>query len=422
MIDGVTITVFQRVQRLSQLGHSVLLLCPDYRSLAGVYPDWQTYVGQVFPGIHVMPLSSEPFMGLEFEQNVKKSAYPEVLQALETFRPDLIHVDEPERLQLGFGRIPAVDFARRHQIPCVSFLHTNFIDYLEDYFTLPRWMIALMQRVSQRIVCRIYNAYDATFVSSSITNEKFRRMGIQNLIQAELLGIHLHQFQSCFRTANFFEQQYGLPLLETKLATKEPDPKIKLVFLSRLTPDKGWGFLVDAFTQMAQTPQYQPLLGKVALVIAGDGSMRSEIAAQLAALSPLLSSVHFLGRVAPDAVPALLTNSDIHITASEKETKGLTILEAFAAGIPVIAPNAGGVVEMIQPGKNGLLFQPRHWQDFADSLEHLVNAPDLRQSMGAMARQTAAVYDWQAAIDRLVHLWQGQIDRKAARGRVIHSG
>jgi glycosyltransferase involved in cell wall biosynthesis len=399
VIDGVTITVFNRVEKLSQMGHQVLILCPDYAEIAEVYPNWQSYVGNFLPNATVVPLPSTPFIGLKFDRNVKRSSYAIVLKELEKFQPDLIHVDEPERLQLGFDRIPAIDFARQNQLPCVGFLHTNFIQYLEDYFSLPSLIISLMQTISKRIVARIYNAYDATLVSSVATCQQAQNMGIRNLIQAELLGVNLSDFQPELKQADFFEKHYGISGL---------DQKIKLTFLTRLTPDKGWKFAIHALTQMAYSAQYRPLLDRVALIIAGDGSMRAEIAQKLATLS----SVHFLGRVAPANVPALLLNSDIHITASEKETKGLTILEAFAAGIPVVAPRAGGVVDSIQPGQNGFLFEPQNWQDFATTLERLVNDAELRHRMGITARQTAAAYDWDAAVDRLVHIWQTQIERK----------
>lgn len=402
VVDGVTITVFNRVQRLGQLGHEVLLLCPDYSSTAAIYPDWQQYVGEILPNVTVTPLPSAPFMGLEFDRNVRKSAYPKVLKALAAFQPDIIHVDEPERLQLGFDKIPAVDFAKHSNTACVGFLHTNFIDYLADYFALPAFIIAAMQSISKRIVARIYNAYDVTLISSPITYQKAVQMGIKNAVQAELLGVNLAQFGSNLKAADFFTDHYGIADLD------QPD-KVKLLFLGRLTPDKGWKFAIEAFTQIARSAKYQALLPQVAVIIAGDGSMRTEIEQALKFL-PL--TVYYLGRVAPDTVPALLLNSDIHITTSEKETKGLTLLEAFAAGIPVLAPEAGGVIDTVQSGRTGFLYQPRNWHDFAAKLQRLVEHPELRQSMGEAARAYAANYDWDAAINRLLQLWQQQIDRR----------
>lgn len=398
VIDGVTITVMQRVQRLSHWGHQVLILCPDYSPISTLYPNWAAYVGEFLPQVTVQPLASAPFMGLEFDRNVKKSAYPDLIQALSQFQPDLIHVDEPERLQLGFDKIPAAAFAKQHNIPCVSFLHTNFIDYLEDYFTLPRPVIRLMQALSRRIVSHIYNAYDATLISSPTTYQKALDMGIRNAIQADLLGVELAKFDPKLRQPDFFAQEYQL---------SELGPKTKLLFLGRLTPDKGWAFTLKAFTQMARDPRYRELLASLALIIAGDGSLRDELTQKFAALaSDTQMQVHFLGRVSPDAVPALLINSDLHVTASEKETRGLTLLEAAAAGIPVLAPAAGGVVDTVQSGQTGLLFQPQDWQDFATQLQQLATQPDLRQHLGQTARATVASQDWDQAIQRLLELWQ----------------
>ncbi len=402
VIDGVTITVFNRVKRLSQMGHQVLLICPDYQPVASLYPDWQTYRGEVFPGVTVLPLESVPFMGLEFDRNVKKSSYPLLLRALAEFRPDLVHVDEPERLQLGFNKIPAVDFAKLYGVPCVSFLHTNFIEYLEDYFALPAPIIRVMQAISKRIVSRIYNAYDLTLISSQATYTTAVKMRIKNALKAELLGVNLADFDPALRHPQFFEQTYHLSDL---------DSKVKLLFLGRLTPDKGWKFTLRALTQMANNPQYQDLLSSVALIIAGDGSMRDEIAE---ALSALPCQAHFLGRVDPAAVPALMLNSDIHITASEKETRGLTLLEAFAAGVPVLAPQAGGIVDSLESGQAGLLFQPRDSTDFAAKLQRLADDPALRQRMGVQGRAAVADLDWDAAVGRLIAIWQQQIQQAKA--------
>jgi glycosyltransferase involved in cell wall biosynthesis len=412
VIDGVTITVMQRVQRLSHWGHEILILCPDYSAIASLYPNWAAYVGECLPHVTVKALASAPFMGLEFDRNVKKTAYPVLLQALSEFQPDLIHVDEPERLQLGFDKIPAAAFAKRHGIPCVSFLHTNFIDYLEDYFTLPRPLLRLMQAISRRIVAHIYNAYDATLISSPTTYQKALRMGICNGIQADLLGVELAKFDPSLRQPDFFSQEYQLSGLESKT---------KLLFLGRLTPDKGWAFTVKAFSQMARDPRYRELLASIVLIIAGDGSLRDELTRQFAALAATAQlQVHFLGRVSPDAVPALLINSDLHITTSEKETRGLTLLEAFAAGIPVLAPAAGGVVDTLQSGQTGLLFQPQNWQDFAANLQQLVTQPDLRQQMGQAARATVADQDWDTAIQRLVKIWQDVQQTQERQGQQRH--
>ncbi|MGB3790404.1 MAG: glycosyltransferase, partial [Phormidesmis sp.] len=133
VVDGVTVSLFQRVRALSKLGHQVLILCPDYQAVASVYPDWRDYQGEILPGVRVVNLPSEPFMGVEFERNLSGKANRLLNQELAAFEPDIVHVDEPDRIFLGLLKAPGVAYAKQHNIPCVGFYHTNFIDYIEDF-------------------------------------------------------------------------------------------------------------------------------------------------------------------------------------------------------------------------------------------------------------------------------------------------
>jgi hypothetical protein len=123
VVDGVTVAQLHRLQRLSQWGHEVLLLCPDYQPIANIYPNWRDFTGEMFPQVQVVNLPSTPYLGIEFERNVSPKAYAQALQALEAFQPDIIHVDEAERLAHGFLKFAGVAYARRARIPCVSFFH-----------------------------------------------------------------------------------------------------------------------------------------------------------------------------------------------------------------------------------------------------------------------------------------------------------
>ncbi|MGB5898505.1 MAG: glycosyltransferase [Geitlerinemataceae cyanobacterium] len=398
VVDGVTVSGMSRLQRLSRWGHQVLLFCPDYSALESVYPNWKEYSGEILPNVRVVNLPSTPFMDLDFERNVAMNAYPILLKELEGFQPDVIHVDEPERLFFGFFRIPGVKFAKQNGIPCVGFFRTNFLEYAEDYFPLPAWGIAIVRSIFQKIFSWIYNAYDITLVSSKVTHPKLVEMGITNTQYANLLGFDSEKFNPNLREEKFFENRYGLP---------EVDRQVKLIFLGRLTPDKGWEFTFDALPILSQSID----LENVAFLIAGDGPSRDEIAEHFGNFT---SHLHILGRVPPEDIPALLANSDIHVTTSEKEARGLTILEAFGAGIPVIAPRSGGVMENIQDGWNGFLYTPQDREDFTRKLKQLVENPDLRQEMGLRGQQCMEEYSWDTTVKNLVEIWERQIDRSSS--------
>ena len=392
LIDGVTVSGFQRLRKLSQWGHEVILFCPDYSSLEADYPNWRDYTGNILPGVRVINLASSSFVGLEYEPNFTRASYQVVWQELAEFQPDIIHVDEPERIYLGFWRIAGLDYARQAGIPCVGFFRTNFLDYLEDYFPLPKPIFAVIRFLLQKFIVWVYNSYDLSLVTSKVTYPKVVKLGIKNARYGNLIGFDRDRFDPSLRQADFFQANYGLDKV---------DSLIKIVFLGRLYPDKGWNFTLEAFKLLAQID-----LSRVAIVVAGDGPMRQQIVSELGQLTP---NLHLLGRVAPENVPALLVNCDLHVTTSEKETRGLTILEAFAAGIPVLAPNSGGVVENIQDGRNGLLYTPGDRLDFVGKLKTLIENDSLRREMGDRALNSIEEYSWDKAIQNLVNIWQEAI-------------
>ncbi len=397
VVDGVTVTLWHRLQILSQYGHDVVVFCPDYSPISQIYPDWQTYVGTVMPGVCIVPLASAPFMGLAFERNVTRASYQQVLEALQDFQPDIIHVDEPERLFLGFVRVPGVNFSRKANIPCVGFYHTNFVDYIDDYVALPKWAIALLKWGSRQIIHRVFNAYDATLVASQSADQVVSAMGVRHTICDQFLGVDVNAYQPSLRSSQFFQTHYGL---------SDVDSKLKLLFLGRLTPDKGWNFTLRALSHWQQTAD----LDAVVLLIAGDGSMRDQITHRLHQLN---IPAYVLGRISPDTVPALLMNSDIHITTSEKETRGLTVFEALAAAIPVLAPRLGGVAETLSGKQVGVLYDPGNEADFAQKLQHLIDHPHLRHDMSQQAQSLVAHLTWDQAVGRLLACWRHQIEVKS---------
>ena len=392
VIDGVTIAVFNRVKYLSELGHQVLLFCPDYKAIAHTYPNWQEYTEEIFDNVKVINLYSTKSIALEFERDVTIKSYITVVKELKKFKPDIIHVDEAERLGFCFLKLPGVKFAKQNNIPCIAWFHTNYIDYVDDYFQFPLGANAVIKKILKIVFSKIYNSYDLTLASSSITMEKLKLMGIKNLYQSELLGCDLSSFNIQQKDNNFFSNQYKIPNINNK---------IKLTFLGRLTPDKGWDFTLKSLSKLPSD-----ILSKNAIIIAGDGELKESIEQTL---KSLIKDTYLLGRVAPENIPALLTNSDIFITNSEKETRGLTVIEAAAAGIPAIAPNAGGVIDTIDNGETGFLYQPQNQADFLEKLELLINNKSLRDSMGKNAKVAAQKWSWQHTTNNLIKIWSQAI-------------
>jgi glycosyltransferase involved in cell wall biosynthesis len=108
---------------------------------------------------------------------------------------------------------------------------------------------------------------------------------------------------------------------------------------------------------------------------------------QLAAASGLAGRVHFLGQ--REDIPDLLAALDIFVLPSQREGVSLALLEAMAAGLPVIVSRVGGLPEVVTDGETGLLIPPQDPEALAAALARLLAEPDFARNLGEKARRHA---------------------------------
>jgi len=141
--------------------------------------------------------------------------------------------------------------------------------------------------------------------------------------------------------------------------------------VAALTAHKGHRYLLDAWrTVEAQQADAH-------LLLIGEGELEDELRAQAAAVG--LQRLHFLGR--RDDVPALLRVSDAFVLASIEEGLGTSLMDALCCGLPVVATRAGGIVELIEDGRSGLLVPPADAQSLAAALLRLLDDAELRDAL-----------------------------------------
>jgi len=177
----------------------------------------------------------------------------------------------------------------------------------------------------------------------------------------------------------------GLPSTLRQEVGAAPDD-VLIGISSRLAPDKGQEtFLQAAALVIAQEPRAR-------FVIIGDDAIFSDNADFVPMLRKraqepgLAGRVHFLGF--RNDMPNLYPGLDILVNAAWREAFGLVVVEAMACAKPVIGTQAGGIPEIITHGQDGFLFPVRDAQKLAKLLLDLVRSPELRQRIGAAARQT----------------------------------
>jgi glycosyltransferase involved in cell wall biosynthesis len=149
----------------------------------------------------------------------------------------------------------------------------------------------------------------------------------------------------------------------------------RLVTVGRLQAPKDALTLVRA---LAELPR-----GAYEAVIVGDGPDRPALESEVRRLG-LESTVGLAGE--RNDVAQLLAASDVFVLSSRSEGLPLSILEAMAAGLPVVAANVGGVSELVLQGETGFLVPPGDPRSLAGALEHLLDDPGLRGRLGAAAR------------------------------------
>lgn len=134
---------------------------------------------------------------------------------------------------------------------------------------------------------------------------------------------------------------------------------------------------------------------EASLVVAGDGEQRDELHALARDLD--LRNVTFLGQVPPERMPALYDAADIYLNASRIDNMPMSVIEAFAAGLPVVTSNAGGIPYVVTDGATGLLADPDDYATLADHALTLLRDPDLVRRLTAAAREEVLRrYTWPA--------------------------
>jgi glycosyltransferase involved in cell wall biosynthesis len=278
-----------------------------------------------------------PVLALEEPLGLRPGLALRLARLFRTRAFDVVHTHDDRPLLYG---APAVKLARTARL-----VHTQHHGQLPDVSKRRKLLIALLGRLADAFVCVSHDS--ARFME----RHGLRRRQIVTLWN----GIDLERF--CF---------HG------------PRPGGPAVTVARLSPEKDIANLLRAAALMARSaPDFR-------LDIAGDGPCRAELH-RLAADLGLGERVRFLGELSD--VPALLAGASLFVLPSRTEGISLTILEAMAHGLPVVATNVGGNPEVVLDGNTGLLVPPCDPQALARGIARLWGNADDSQLMGRAARR-----------------------------------
>lgn len=173
----------------------------------------------------------------------------------------------------------------------------------------------------------------------------------------------------------------------------------RIVVLARLEEPKGVRYAIEAMKYvLLRAPEAR-------LVIAGDGSLHSSLEA-LAGECGVSHAVSFLGRVEPHFVPAVLRSGSCFVCPSVAEGFGIGILEAMAAGMPVVATEVGGIPDIITDGISGVLVPPRDPRALAAGILRVFYEQGLHERLIASGRVRAQSFDLDSVMPRVYSLFE----------------
>jgi glycosyltransferase involved in cell wall biosynthesis len=345
-VSGVTNAVSLLKNALERIGHQVYVF-----TFGGLdYADDEPRVIRS-PGV---PLTKEGYtMGLRYPLKERRTLY----------RMDIVHVHHP----FLSGSL-ALRYCRPLGIPIVCTNHTRYDLYAKVY--LPFVPQDVAEKMLQVYLSSFYKDCNLVIAPSAGMRNVLEGLEINVPVEVIPNGVDLKPFQQAVQ-----------PVERSNFGFSPED--ILLIYVGRVSKEKNVDFLLESFEYIA------PAIPNARLLIVGDGPEREDLTTWVRE-NGLQDRVHFAGLVPYQELPIYLTACDAFVTASVTEVHPLTVIEAMAAGLPVIGIQSPGVGDTIEHEHSGLLATDE--DDFPNQILRMVRDEPGRRQMAAYARRAAENY------------------------------
>ncbi len=363
-VDGIVTRLTKTVQHLVADGDEVLIFCPEGAPAS--------YMGARVVGVPAMPLPLYPELKLALPR-------PAVAEALERFQPDLVHVVNPAVLGLG-----GIWLAKTKGYPLVASYHTHLPKYLEHYG------MGMLEPLLWELLKAAHNQARLNLCTSTAMVQELSEKGIQ----------HTDLWQRGVDT-ELFRPELRSETMRQRLLGGHSDTGKLLLYIGRLSAEK-------------QIERIRPVLEAMPdarLALVGDGPHRQQLEAHFQGLPAT-----FVGYLAGEELASAYASGDAFLFPSSTETLGLVLLEAMAAGCPVVGANRGGIPDIVSDGINGCLYEPDGADGGAASLtaavQRLLGDPEQRRTLRLAARDEAERWGWGGATAQLRRFYTQLLERE----------
>ncbi|MFE4669647.1 glycosyltransferase family 4 protein [Streptomyces sp. NPDC056716] len=346
-VNGVAHCALQTARHLVDRGHAPLVVAPA--TAAGAGPD----ADAPCPVVRVpsLPLPGYPQVRVALPSR-------RVTAAITAHRAEIVHLASP--FVLGVRGMSA---AARLGLPAVAVYQTDLAGYARTY-------VHAGESAAWRRIRSVHTAADRTLAPSSAAQHDLETHGVPR-VRLWARGVDTVRFRPDLRDER----------LRRELA---PDGELIVGYVGRLAPEKQ----VELLSGVCALPG-------VRLVVVGDGPSAPQLA-------QALPGAAFLGRRTGDDLARIFASFDVFAHTGPFETFCQTVQEAMASGVPVVAPAAGGPLDLVEHDRTGFLVPPRDADAVRDAVRVLAADPALRAAFGTAARATVEGRTWAAIGDQLI--------------------
>jgi glycosyltransferase involved in cell wall biosynthesis len=331
-------------QGLQKMGHFCLVICNEAGELVGR--------GRQL-GLEIQPV---PVRGEVGFASVRETA-----AALREFEPDIVHLHDAHAVLVGslagkLSRCPAIVASRR-----------------VDFRIRSRWKYSW--------------ALDRVIAISAAVRSVLIECGLEpRLISVVPSGIDLARFDPPPDRA------------AARRALDLADDELAVAVVAALTDHKGHRYLLEGWPRVIERHP------RARLLLAGRGELEAELK-ELSERLGLSGSVRFLGFC--EDVTGLLSAADLFALSSHLEGLCTSVMDAMAAGLPVVATEAGGIPEVVDPGRTGVLVRPKDPRALAEAIVQLLADPERRRRLGGAGRAKArAEFGHGKMVERTLTVYQ----------------
>lgn len=366
-VSGVVTSIELFRQGLLDAGHEVFIVAPEYKD----YQDQEPYIFR-FPALDMRD-QVDLSLVLPF-----KSQMTPIVRGV---KPALIHSQHP----VWMGHL-AADFARDYHLPLVFTFHTRYVEYAKKYVPLAHTLSGLVtEEIIRHYLESCTHIVAPTPTIRDLINNEY---GTDVPVSVVPTPVDLSQY----RNLAPMRVRTNLGLEETEL----------LLYVGRLAEEKNLDFLLRAFARIAT------IRPKARLLLVGKGPHEHKLRLLSEKLG-LVGRAIFAGSIPHTEVPHYAAAADLFVFPSLLETQGLVLIEAMAAGTPVVALEAPGSLDVLAEG--GGLLVPDQEDAFVEAILGLIGS-DNEGRLCTLQRQAKKVvqrYAVPAAADRLATIYREAI-------------